>query len=103
MRQYILTDRDFEDFYNIMVAVEAQVRAEFSRERDRTLIEKVPASQAADQSLRTSRYHFIGWRNRVMSGDVPGKPMDYPTLEEPPWLKLRLKQLGLLDEDKKDG
>lgn len=99
MRQYILTDRDFEEFYNIMVAVEAQVRAEFSHERDRTLIDKVPASSAADSALRTSRYYFIGWRNRVMSGDVPGRPMDYEHLKEPEWLKTRLKQLGLWKED----
>ena len=65
---------------------------------NRTLIEKIPASQAADAALRTSRYHFIGWRNRVTSGDIPASPMDYPTLEEPKWLKTRLKQLGLLEE-----
>lgn len=99
MRQYILTDRDFEEFYNIMVACEAQVHAEFNRERDRTLIEKVPASEAADRALRTTRYHFIGWRNRVMSGDIPGRPMDYEHLKEPEWLKARLKQLGLLKDE----
>lgn len=101
MRQYILTDRDFEEFYNIMVAVEAQVRAEYNLYKDRATIDKKTAWEGADSALRSSRYYFIGWRNRVMSGDVPGRPMDYEHLREPEWLKTRLRQLGLLEEETK--
>lgn len=99
MRQYILTDRDFEDFYNTMVAAETQIRAEHNLYKDRVTIDKKQPWEVADGALRTMRYHFIGWRNRVMSGNIPCMPMDAPPLREPEWLKTRLKQLGLAEED----
>lgn len=93
MRQYILTDRDIEDFYNIIVAVETQIKAQ---SKDNEIANHPNGVNAA---MRTYRYHLIGWRNRITSGDIPGKPMDYPTLQEPEWLKTRLKQLGLAEEE----
>lgn len=98
MRQYVLTDRDFEDFYAIMVAVEAQIRVEYNLYKERGEREKKPNWEVADNTLRSMRYHFIGWRNRMMSGDTSSRDSEY--VKEPEWLKTRLKQLGLLEEEK---
>jgi hypothetical protein len=79
-RVYLLTDRDFEEFYSQMCAVECKLKLEHG-----TDVRKESA-RVADDCMRNYRYHFIGWRNRVMHGDSDLSLSSQP-LREPEWLK----------------
>jgi hypothetical protein len=62
MRTYQLTDRDFEEFYALMEHIEFENRMKHGH--------SYPTSPCKECDLMSIyRYHFIGWRNRVMSGD----------------------------------
>jgi len=89
MRTYTLTDRDFEEFFNLMCALEDKARLKYG---DQATISGRPVSD----TMSSYRYHFIGWRNRVMSGDMH-RPMDYDVADD---TRSRWKQILALTEER---
>lgn len=74
MRQYVLTDRDFEDFYNLLCKIEDDTRLKHEEAKF--------SNRPLGELLRTYRYHLIGWRNDMMSGDDHGRKSPV-SLKEP--------------------
>ena len=94
MRTYQLTDRDFEEFYALMEKIDVDNKMAHGDG-------PIQGHTGILDNLRsTYRYHFIGWRNRVMGGDTYFRGPDAPRDNMAIYLKQEIRRLtDLLPKD----
>lgn len=90
MRIYQLTDRDFEDFYALMEKIETENKLKHGDGP------AVGSHFLLDSLRRTYRYHFIGWRNRMMSGDTYFRGPDPPRDDTASAIRAEIERLQAL-------
>lgn len=87
MRVYQLTDRDFEEFYALIEKIEIENKLKHG---DGPIDGH---SGILDSLRRTYRYHFIGWRNRMMGGDTYFRGSDPPRDDMHKYIKREIERL----------
>lgn len=92
MRQYILTDRDFEEFYALIEKIETENKL---KEGDGPASKKT-AGFVLDELRRTYRYHFVSWRNKVTTGDTYFRGPEPPRDDTVRAIKAEIERLSKL-------
>ena len=89
MRQYVLTDRDFEEFYALIEKIETE-----NRLRHGHAVRTSPCPECDLQA--TYRYYLIGWRSRIMGGDTYFRAPDPPREDTANYIRREIERLTKL-------
>lgn len=89
MRQYVLSDRDFEEFLCLIEKIEAENRLKHGHQ-----VRTSPCPECDLQAMY--RYYFIQWRNRVMSGDSYSRGIEPPRDDNARYIRAEIERLTRL-------